>query len=105
MTFENGLEMKCYRSIKYLVDHYNHTGYSQVLKETVSSPSTETTFIIGSDVLSQATSVDTDQYLLYDGYGSTRQVIDNTGAPTGIQDSFSYDAYGIMLGGSPALPL
>ena len=33
----------------------------------------------------------------YDSHGSTRQLIDNTGLPTGIDDSLSYDAYGIML--------
>lgn len=49
---------------------------------------------------SDGTGTDID-YLLYDGYGSTRQLIDSTGTPDGIIDSFSYDAYGVMLGGNP----
>jgi RHS repeat-associated protein len=32
------------------------------------------------------------------GHGSTRQLVDSTEA---IVDTFSYDAYGIMLGGNP----
>jgi hypothetical protein len=33
------------------------------------------------------------QYLLYDGHGSTRQLVDDAAA---IEDSFNYDAYGVM---------
>jgi RHS repeat-associated protein len=39
-------------------------------------------------------------YFLYDGHGSTRQLVQSDG--TTITDSFSYDAYGVMLGGNPA---
>jgi len=38
--------------------------------------------------------------LLYDGHGSTRQLVSGS-SPTTIVDSFSYDAYGVMLGGNP----
>ncbi len=83
----------------HLIDSANHTGYAQTIKETVTDTgTTETTYIIGSDVLAQAQTYDTLEYLLYDGHGSTRQVIDNTGAPVGIQDSYSYDAYGVAVG-------
>ncbi len=66
------------------------------------SAANTTAYIIGDDVLAQADGslvADID-YLLYDGHGSTRQLSDNTGALTG--DSFSYDAYGVMLAANPA---
>ncbi|UCF00179.1 MAG: hypothetical protein JSV82_03675, partial [Planctomycetota bacterium] len=37
--------------------------------------------------------------MLYVGHGSTRQLVQSDG--TTITDSFSYDAYGVMLGGNP----
>jgi hypothetical protein len=55
---------------------------------------------IGDDVLAQT--VDgTTEYLLYDGHGSTRQLVDGVGV---VQDSYSYDGYGVMLGGNPQTP-
>jgi len=41
-------------------------------------------------------------YLLYDGHGSTRQLIASNG--TTVVESYSYDAYGVMLGGNPQTP-
>ncbi len=49
-------------------------------------------------VLGQADPTDV-QYLLYDGHGSTRQLVSNTGAT--VLEDYSYDAYGVMLGGNP----
>ncbi len=59
-----------------------------------------TTYVIGDDVLAQATGTGATnvQYLLYDGHGSTRQLSDSAGAITS-GESYSYDAYGVMLGG------
>jgi len=85
------------RTIVYLVDSYNHTGYVQTLEEeTVTTdyidgvpqtPVTETTtYLIGDDVIAQTKSNwefttqwdqvgdAVTQYLLYDGHGSTRQL-------------------------------
>jgi len=83
----------------YLIDAYNHTGYAQVFKETTGSDST--VYIIGDDVIGQAKGADENapKYLLYDGHGSTRQLVNNTDA-TVLKD-YSYDAYGVMLGGNP----
>jgi len=63
-----------------------------------------TAYVIGDDVLAQAqgTPTATMQFLLYDGHGSTRQLIDSDGST--INDDYSYDAYGVMLGGNPATP-
>lgn len=98
----------------YLIDPFNHTGYAQVLEETIddgSSTLKTITYTIGDDVIAQAKTdwtlngsdweVDTQyetEYLLYDGHGSTRQLADGAGA---ITDCYSYDAYGVMLGGNP----
>jgi len=84
----------------YLVDPYNHTGYAQVLEETIDDSSTTTlkTYTIGDDILSQATDSSSAQHLLYDGHGSTRQLANSSAA---IVDAYSYDAYGVMLGGNP----
>ena len=89
----------------YLVDAYNHTGYTQVLEETVDNGSTPitTTYTIGDDVITQYNASTDPEHLLYDGHGSTRQLVDNTGS--GIVDTFSYDAYGVMLGGNPTSPV
>jgi RHS repeat-associated protein len=101
----------------YLVDENNHTGYAQVIEERtfVIVGGTETLdstvyYTIGDDVLSQTkatwsggvgTFADT-QYLLYDGHGSTRQLLDHAytcdGAGKPITESYDYDAYGVMLG-------
>lgn len=83
----------------YLIDAYNHTGYSQVFVETTGTD--KTAYIIADDVLAQATgnAANAPKYLLYDGHGSTRHLVNNTGA-TVLKD-YSYDAYGVMLGGNP----
>jgi YD repeat-containing protein len=100
----------------YLVDSYNPTGYAQVLEETTNDDTdiTRTTYVLGDDVLYQgkANWVDPvwqsfdNEYLLYDGHGSTRQVSYYDDTPGDekavISADYSYDAYGIMLGGNPA---
>lgn len=94
----------------YLVDPANHTGYAQMLEETTKRYdsydillSTERIqYIIGDDVISQTKSTlsgttwtaNPTQYLLYDGHGSTRQLVN---ANLSIQDTYSYDGYGVLL--------
>ena len=62
------------------------------------TPDSTTTYTIGDDVIAQNVA-GTSKYLLYDGHGSTRQLVQSNG--TTITDSYSYDAYGVMLGGNP----
>jgi len=83
----------------YLIDSYNHTGYAQVLEETTDDGETvETiTYTISDDVITQSDGTDIE-HLLYDGHGSTRQLIE---PDLTVVDTFSYDAYGVMLGGNP----
>jgi len=101
----------------YLVDPYNHTGYDQVLEETTGRYDTSDVLLstermqytIGDDAISQTKSIwngstwsaNPTQYLLYDGHGSTRQLVN---ADLSLQDSYSYDGYGVLLQGtSPEL--
>jgi len=98
------------KATAYLIDPYNHTGYAQVIEELTDDGSeiTATTYTIGDDVISQVKSTWNDseseweaggtRYLLADGQGSTRQLVDSSAA---VVDSFSYDGYGMMLGGNP----
>jgi RHS repeat-associated protein len=82
----------------YLIDSYNHTGYAQTFIED--NGTNTTCYVIGDDVLAQAVNSDDPEYLLYDGHGSTRQLAGSDGVT--ISDNYSYDAYGVMLGGNPA---
>lgn len=85
----------------FLIYSYNHTGYAQVLEEWSPSGShPDVTYTIGDDVVSQSDSVGV-RHLLYDGHGSTRQLVDNN---EDVTDAFSYDGYGVMLGGNPGSP-
>jgi len=91
----------------YLIDPTNHTGYAQVLDEAVynktapdplvDTPVSTTTYTLGDDIISQSKD-GVVRHLLYDGHGSTRQLSDTNGI---IKDIYSYDAYGVMLGGNP----
>ena len=66
----------------YLIDSYNPTGYAQVLEETKYDysnpanpvPQNRIQYTIGDDVIAQTTDGATE-YLIYDGHGSTRQLI------------------------------
>jgi len=75
------------KTIIYLVDQYNHTGYAQVFVED--DGTNKTSYIIGDDVLAQAANTNNPEYLLYDGHGSTRQLVQSNG--TTITDSYSYE--------------
>ena len=78
----------------YLIVALNHTGYAQVLEETLLENGQRvkvTTYTIGHDVLSQFDAVNGYLALLADGHGSTLAVADLTGQ---IIQQYSYDAYG-----------
>jgi RHS repeat-associated protein len=96
----NGGSRQSEETKTFLIDSDNHTGYAQVLEETVGS--SRTTYTIGDDVITQASSAGV-RHLIYDGQGSTRQLTDSTGALVTNQ-SFSYDAYGVLIGFGTATP-
>ncbi len=81
---------------KYIIDPYNHTGYSQVLRQVVDTDP-NTAYILGLDVLARAQNSDM-KYLLYDGHGSVRHLANPTGT---IAASYNYDGYGRALNFSP----
>ncbi len=94
----------------FFVDEHNPTGYAQVLEERTDGngngsiePSEITkTFTLGHDVIAQIAG-GTAYYLIYDGHGSTRALVDANGNIVGAANltvtnqHFAYDAYGTML--------
>jgi len=94
------------KTVIYLVDSYNHTGYAQALEELTynkanpvigsDTPDSVRTYLIGDDVLAQTVDGVTD-YLLYDGHGSTRQLAEYSAGAVSVADSYSYDGYGVLL--------
>ncbi len=97
----------------YLVDANNPTGYAQVLEEGVDDGGTsgqldpvevDRSYTIGHDVISQADGgASTPQFLLYDGHGSTRALLNEMGdvlqnpAANNLEQIFDYDAFGNLL--------
>lgn len=85
----------------YLIDPYNHTGYSQILKAQVNGD-VNTVYISGLDVIGQAKGSQPIGYFVYDSHGSVRQLTDSSGA---IIESYNFDAYGNAVGFNPAMAL
>lgn len=56
-------------------------------------------YVIGDDVLAQG--VSSASYFLYDGHGSTRQLVNGSGD---VSSRYNYDAYGLTLGTSTSTP-
>lgn len=81
----------------YLVDANNHTANEQVLEELSTVGGTASmSYVLGDDVLAQS-SGSSASYLLYDGHGSTRQLVSST---LGVTSKYNYDAYGVTQGNS-----
>ena len=79
----------------YLVDGNNHTGYAQVLEEMNTLGTPTMSYVLGDDVLAQCGTTTSDPaYLLYDGHGSTRQLVHST---VNVTEQYNYDAYGVSL--------
>jgi hypothetical protein len=89
---------------KYLIDRQNPTGYSQVLEEVSGAAVLLKSYTLGLDVISRATSASAVHFLLYDGHGSTRALVDASGdsitSPT--RQVLAYDAFGNAIGFNPA---
>ncbi|HWQ91933.1 MAG TPA: RHS repeat-associated core domain-containing protein, partial [Clostridia bacterium] len=89
-----------YSTNYFLIDANNHTGYQQVLEEFTAASTSRTltrSYVIGDDVLGQCGGEQTDEprWLLYDGHGSTRQLVHGEAS---IQQHYNFDAYGRSLG-------
>ena len=89
----------------YLVDPANPTGYAQVLEESacdMSDPQNPVlneaiTYTIGDDIITQSSMASGIKHLLYDGHGSTRQLVN---PDKSVHENYAYDSYGVMLGDS-----
>ncbi len=86
----------------YHIDANNPTGYAQVLEEKDDTGDVTKTYTLGHDVIAQQDSTNGVLYLLYDGHGSTRGLVDATGQPLSGQ-VYRYDAFGIRLDTATAL--
>jgi RHS repeat-associated protein len=87
----------------YLVDANNHTGFAQVLEE-LTAPNTPatTSYVLGDDVLAQCGPTPSDPaYLLYDGHGSTRQLVHGV---ANVTSQFHFEAYGQSVTTLPSNP-
>ena len=89
-------------NIYYLVDDRNPSGYAQVLEEWTASggsPSLSRVYNYGLSLVSQKQG-GTTYYFGYDGHGSTRFLLNSSGA---IAESYAYDTYGNLIAG-PTTP-
>ena len=100
--------------VRFLVDHANHTGYQQVLRESHFDADgnlvKQVDYTFGHDELHQTvkdidaatgdvTSSRTD-FFLHDGHGDVRALLNAAGAVAtiaGIEQAFYYDAYGQLV--------
>ena len=94
---------------KFLIDYQNPTGYSQVIEERNASDLLVRSYLIGLDVVAQFIEAanagvgnndpDFGAFLLADGHGSTRHVVNHDVASqsTARLDAYDYDAYGNLI--------
>jgi len=85
----------------YLVAEQNLTGYAQVLEERSALTGDPTvTYVYGLDLVSQKRG-GTTRYFGYDGLGTVRYLTTPSGT---VDESFTYDAFGILTGSSGTAP-
>ena len=86
----------------YLVDDRNPTGYAQVLEELSSVGSTpDRLYTYGFDLISQRQADATTSYYAHDGSGNVRFL---TTSNSIISDTYTYDAFGILLATTGSTP-
>ncbi len=86
----------------YLVDDRNPSGYAQVLEELTSAGTTPAkVYAYGLRLISQRLAGGTVNYYAHDGHGSARFLI---GADGTIQNTYTYDAFGILIGQTGSTP-
>ena len=112
-----GLNTATPATTSYLNDTQNPTGYTQVIEE-LSGPGNsggiQKSYTIGLNVISQYTNgsysgVTGTSFLLYDGHGSTRELLDSNGHIgadlSGTLQIYRYDAFGNAIGFDPTKAL
>jgi RHS repeat-associated protein len=89
----------------YNIDADNPTGYAQVLEEiNANTSAVAQTYDVGQDVIAQTTGITSSvthaspQYLVYDGHGTTRLLVDAVAKivvdGSSRQQRYDYDAFG-----------
>jgi YD repeat-containing protein len=87
-------------STYYLNDTNNPTGYTKAIQESSTAGGTPTrSYVLGLDVDGQSDSTNGTLYLLTDGHGSTRALVDLSGT---IQEEENYDSFGNLLSSTGA---
>jgi len=74
----------------HLIDAQNPTGYAQRAVSTLSTGA-QTRRVFGDDLLFEDNGLTPSYHLTYDGQGTTRGVINSSGA---LAESYAFDAYG-----------
>ncbi|MGE5609729.1 MAG: putative Ig domain-containing protein [Bacillota bacterium] len=77
----------------YLIDDHNPTGYAKPLEQSATPGGMPTlTYVLGLDVIGQSDgTAEGTLYLLKDGHGTTRALVDSSG--NGVE-RYDFDAYG-----------
>ncbi len=78
----------------YLIDARNLTGYAKAIAEFVDGV-LDRSYTIGPEIISQTDSAGTTQFLLHDGSGDTRLLLDLAAA---VLQAYTFDAYGNAVG-------
>ena len=84
----------------YLIDAHNPTGYSQVLEEKEETGAILKSYAIALDIISQADDIGSVYFLVKDGHGSTRALMNLQGQIV-MGQVYRFDAFGIAVGFSP----
>ena len=86
----------------YLNDPNNPTGYTKAIQTSTTLGGAPTTsYVLGNDIVAQGNSTNGVLYLLTDGHGSTRALVNSNGVVATGQ-TFDYDAFGDALDFTPA---
>jgi len=74
---------------EYLIDPQNHTGYAKPIEEHVAS-AVARAYVLGHDILAQEDATNGLLYLLKDGHGTTRMLVDSSAA---IEEQYLLTAF------------
>jgi YD repeat-containing protein len=81
----------------YLNDPNNPTGYTKAVQQSTTLGGAPTlSYVLGNDIIAQSSSTNGVLYLLTDGHGSTRALVNSSGLVVSGQ-TFDYDAFGTAL--------
>ena len=86
-------------TIYYLNDPNNPTGYTKAIQEstTLAGPAT-LSYVLGLKVEGQSDATNGTLYLITDGHGSTRALVNLSG---GVVQTYDYDAFGDAMDFNP----